>query len=124
MTGRMNDHELMLWLFITGSGRWEANTKELCFDDIRYSCSVDLVGLPELNYQTRNDLRNFYFRMTSACEHDRLVNKLAYKYGQHCRPLIEHTLKDLDEKEYTLGRKAPIDKEHHIDCLFAELHAD
>ena len=63
---RMKDHELMLWLFITGNGRWEANTKELCFGGIRYSCSVDLVGLPELSDHTRENLRAFHRRIKSA----------------------------------------------------------
>lgn len=62
---RMNDHELMLWLYVTENGRWDANTKELCFEGIKYSCSVDLVGLPELSDHTRERLRDFYRRIKS-----------------------------------------------------------
>lgn len=60
MTDRLNDRELMLWALIYDGSRWEHPTKEFCFRGMRYSCSLDSLGLPDLTDLLRAKIKEAF----------------------------------------------------------------
>lgn len=56
----MDDNKLILWALTSGNARWEKDTKELCFNSIRYACDVDEFGIPVLSGSTQADLKRLF----------------------------------------------------------------
>jgi hypothetical protein len=68
---RLSDHELLLWLLLNNKGQWltegdAAKSGHISFGGQAYKCTLDLIGLPELDDATRKDLRDYYQHMKSG----------------------------------------------------------
>ena len=57
---KLTDHELLLWLLISGLGRWDGSENRLYFSSFYTSCQVDTLGLPTLDDETRALLRDLH----------------------------------------------------------------